>query len=88
MEHSPHNILVGAGAREYARQNQFKLEKNDALLVPETKKAYKVQYVKHIYLVGYILCDLVPRFGFARSVFAKLHGEVAVGTGGIALKPS
>ena len=42
MEHSPHNVLVGAGAREYARQNQFKLEKNDALLVPETKKAYKV----------------------------------------------
>ena len=42
MEHCPHNVLVGAGAREYARQNHFMLEKNDTLLVPETKKAYKV----------------------------------------------
>ena len=42
MEHSPHNVLVGPGATDYANRNGFVLEMNDALLVPETKRAYEV----------------------------------------------
>lgn len=41
MEHSPHNILVGAGARKYAEKNGFALQENN-LLVSSSKHVFQV----------------------------------------------
>jgi N4-(beta-N-acetylglucosaminyl)-L-asparaginase len=35
MEHSPHNIMVGDGATQYALNNGFILESNSSLLIDE-----------------------------------------------------
>ena len=42
MMHSPHNILVGSGATQYASRNGFQMEPNDALLSPKAVQSYKV----------------------------------------------
>ena len=44
MVHSPHNVLVGSGAGQYAIENGFKMESNNALLGPEAVQAYQVTY--------------------------------------------
>lgn len=48
MEHSPHNMLVGTGASEYASKNGFVLESNGSLLVPETNITYEVRLNYHV----------------------------------------
>lgn len=36
MENSTHNIIVGSGAKSYAKENGFLLEENKSLLLPES----------------------------------------------------
>ncbi len=45
LEKSSANILVGEGATQFAREQQFLLEDNDSLLIPETKQAYEVKFI-------------------------------------------
>ena len=45
LENSSANILVGEGATQFAREQQFPLEDNDSLLTPETKQAYEVRSI-------------------------------------------
>ncbi|XP_064399508.1 N(4)-(Beta-N-acetylglucosaminyl)-L-asparaginase-like isoform X2 [Halichondria panicea] len=47
LEKSSANILVGEGATQFAREQQFLLEDNDSLLIPETKQAYEEYKRKH-----------------------------------------
>ena len=42
MENSPHSILVGQGAQEYAVKNGFPVEPNSALQTHESIKAFEV----------------------------------------------
>ena len=42
MENSPHSILVGQGAQEYAVKNGFSVEPNSALQTHESIEAFEV----------------------------------------------
>ena len=42
MENSPHSILVGQGAQEYAVKNGFPVEPNSALQTHESIEAFEV----------------------------------------------
>ena len=43
MENSPHSILVGQGAQEYAVKNGFPVEPNSALQTHESIEAFEVK---------------------------------------------
>ena len=42
MEKSPHSMLVGSGAQEFAVRNGFPVESNTALQTQESRKAFEV----------------------------------------------
>ena len=42
MEKSPHSMLVGSGAQEFAQSNGFPVESNSALQTQQSREAFQV----------------------------------------------
>ncbi len=56
MTKSPHNILVGQGAQDFAKQEGFEIENNSHLLTEDGVSAWKVSHLKSYYLTILCLC--------------------------------
>ena len=44
MEKSPHSMLVGGGAQEFARRNGFPVESNLTLQMQKSREAFEVRW--------------------------------------------
>ncbi len=90
LEGSSANILVGEGATQFARKQQFPLEDNDSLLIPETKQAYEVNHLMRfkycrcgylLVILHSILCQLIKVmcFFYCRSINSSIHYQNLLG---------
>ena len=62
MEKSPHSMLVGQGAQDFAIVNGFPVESNSALQTQKSREAFEVTSLSDTWL-----CNVVAVIGFNQN---------------------